>query len=167
MELVRMVLSAPLRADTWRRAVYALIALPLVFVQPVWAARRLLGLRVEGWHASGIPARRRIGHAVVSVPLNAATLVVTGYVLIGIALNVAYPIRVEGFPGVLAHPLTPYDSLAGAWGGPTLAGAWAVHALGGLVVFGIVGAWVIRGLTWLQGRLLLGILRPAPGMTAA
>ncbi|GAB3411321.1 hypothetical protein [Flindersiella endophytica] len=148
--LLVTVLAAPIRTSTWRRVAYAVVALPGVFVAPVWSARRLLDASAGG----PVPSGRRILHAVASIPLNLVTLVVTGYVLAGIVLNLAYPIRVHGFPGVLADPLTPSGALDGAWGGPTLAGAWAFHGLvGGVVLFGIGGAWLIRGLTWLQRRL--------------
>ena len=47
---------------------------------------------------------------------------------------------------------------ADAWGGPTMAGAWAFHALFGGVTFLLLMPWIVKGLTWIQGRLVSGPL---------
>jgi hypothetical protein len=145
------------RADTWRRTTYVVLALPLAVVAvPVallggyrvvarWRrglARRYLGLRV------GRPptAARVLAHALLSLPLDLASLALVGYLWLGVVLNLAYPLR----PGTM-------DSYQHSWGGPTLAGAWAVHAVGGLG-FLLVTPWVVRAATRLQGGLVQRLL---------
>jgi Putative sensor len=144
----------PFSADTWRRTLYALLALPVGIVSvPVSilggspaAARlqralagRLLGTRL------GQPGYRRVdarvvGHALLSLPLNAAAWVLTAYLWTLVVANLAYPLRPDS------------DDLSNAWGGPSLAGAWAVHGAAGLALLFVV-PWVVHGLTAMQGRL--------------
>ncbi len=142
--------QAPLVADTWRRTLYILLAVPVSLAalglalvgRAAAAARlqrrladRLLEPRLDGDTAVGRPIR----HALASLPLNLAALVVTGYLWVGVPMNLLYPLR----PG----------SESTDWGGPSLAGRWAVHALGGLVMLYAV-CWAVRGLTRLQARLV-------------
>lgn len=152
-------LRAPFTADTWRRTGYALIALPIGLVSVPLAlvggpagrlqrrvARSLLRLEV------GEPARtgvRALVHAVLAIPLNFLVLLITGYGWSLVLLNLAYPARPLIGLGVGG---------AGAWGGPTLAGAWAFHALTGGLGFLLVMPWIVKGLTWIQGRLVRGLL---------
>jgi hypothetical protein len=147
----------PFSADTWRRTTYILLTLPLSLVAvPVallggyrmaarWQrglAHRYLGLRVD----QPPTAPRVVAHALLSLPLNLASLALVAYLWVGVVVNLAYPLR----PGAM-------DSYQHSWGGPTLAGAWAVHAAGGLG-FLLVTPWVVRAATWLQGRLVLRLL---------
>lgn len=151
----------PFSADTWRRTLYVLLALPVSLVCVPLAllgdyrtaarwqrglARRYMALR--GGPASGEGAGRALAHAVLSLPLNLVSLALTVYLWSLVPANLAYPLR----PGTM-------DSYQHSWGGPSLAGAWAVHAAGG-VVFLFVTPWVVRGFTslqgWLVGRLLGG-----------
>jgi len=143
---------APFAASTWRRVLYVLLALPVgiaalaltVIGRPASAGRqqRRLASRLLGVAFDGAPARGA-SHALASLPLNLAALVVAGYLWLGVILNLFYPIRLEGAES--------------GWGGSTLAGRWAVHALGG-VAFLYVATWVTRGLTALQGRLARRLL---------
>jgi hypothetical protein len=101
--------------------------------------RRHLAVRL------GRPRRRRvdgrvIGHALLSLPLNALSLALTVAVWVLALVNIAYPLRPDS------------DDLSNAWGGPSLAGAWAVHGTAGLVLL-LLAPWVVNGLTSLQGRL--------------
>jgi hypothetical protein len=147
----------PFSADTLRRTTYLLLALPLSLVAvPVallggyrmaarWQrglAHRYLGLRVD----RPPTAPRVAAHALLSLPLNLASLALVAYLWVLVVANLAYPLR----PGTM-------DSYQHSWGGPTLAGAWAVHAAFGLG-FLLVTPWVVRGATWLQGRLVLRLL---------
>jgi hypothetical protein len=87
-----------------------------------------------------------VAHALLSLPLDLASLALLGYLCLGVLLNLAYPLR----PGTL-------DTYQHSWGGPTLAGAWAVHAAGGLV-FLLVTPWAVRATTRLQGGLVQRLL---------
>jgi hypothetical protein len=135
----------PFTADTWRRTLHAVLALPAGIVSLLLAAvgrgaaagriqrglaRRLLGID---------PGDRLLGRLIVSLPINVVAFVVTGYALVGVVLNLGYPLR----PGGSADD----------WGGPTLAGRWAVHALGGLLLLYAAG-WIGHGFARLQARLL-------------
>jgi Putative sensor len=152
--------AMPFSASTWRRTLYALLALPVgVACVPLSvlggspaAARlqeglagRLLAVRLER------PRRRRvdgrvIGHALLSLPLNALSLALT-VAFWGLAVvNIAYPLRPDS------------DDLSNAWGGPTLAGAWAVHGAAGLALL-LAAPWIVNGVTALQGRLARRMLR--------
>jgi hypothetical protein len=146
--------ATPFSADTWRRTLYALLALPVDVVcvplsilggSPAAArlqqglAARLLGVGLER------PPRRRldgrvVGHALLSLPLNALSWALTVAVWAVAVVNIAYPLRPDS------------DDLSNAWGGPSLAGAWAVHGTAGLALL-LLAPWVVNGVTALQGRL--------------
>ena len=150
----------PFSADTWRRTLCALLALPVGLAcvalsilggSPAAArlqeglAGRLLAVRLER------PRRRRvdgrvIGHALLSLPLNALSLALTVAFWALAVVNIAYPLRPDS------------DDLSNAWGGPTLAGAWAVHGAAGLALL-LAAPWIVNGVTALQGRLARGMLR--------
>jgi hypothetical protein len=153
------LLRAPLRADTWRRTGYALIALPVGLVSVPLAlvggpagrlqrrvARSLLRLEVGEPTRTGV---RALVHAVLAIPLNLLVLLITGYGWSLALLNLAYPARPLIGLGVGG---------ADAWGGPTLAGAWAFHALTGGLGFLLAMPWIVQGLTWIQGRLVRSLL---------
>lgn len=154
----RVWLRAPFAADTWRRSGYALVAVPVGLVSvPLalvggpagrlqrWVARRLLRLTVAEPVRTG---PRALLHAVLAIPLNLVTLAVVGYGWSLAVLNLAYPLRpLIGMPAGGEN----------AWGGPSMGGAWAIHAAGGLV-FLLVMPWIVRALTWLQGRLVRALL---------
>jgi Putative sensor len=152
----------PFSADTWRRTFYILLALPVSLVSLPLAllgdyraaarlqrglARKYLALRIHE-PALRDTAGRVLAHAVLSLPLNLVSLALTAYLWLLVAINVAYPLR----PGA-----TSPDSYQHAWGGPTLAGAWAVHAAAG-VVFLFATPWIVKAITWLQGRLTRRLL---------
>jgi hypothetical protein len=145
----------PFSADTWRRTLYILLALPVSLVAvPVallggyrvaarWQrglARRYLALRTDE-PAPRERAGRVIAHAVLSLPLNLVSLALTVYLWSLVPANLAYPLR----PGTM-------DSYQHSWGGPSLAGAWAVHAAGGVVLL-FTTPWIVKAITWLQGGL--------------
>jgi hypothetical protein len=153
------LLRAPFTADTWRRAAYALVALPLgVLCVPLAliggsagrvqrrVARALLGLEVDEPARTGM---RGLVHAVLTVPVNLLAAVITGYGWSIVLFNLAYPARaLVGLP--VGGP--------NAWGGPSPAGVWAFHAVfGGLGVL-LVMPWIVRGFTWVQGRLVRALL---------
>jgi Putative sensor len=142
-------------ADTWRRTFSILLALPVSIVSVPLAllggyraaarlqrglARRYLALRIDE-PAPRDTAGRVLAHALLSLPLNLVSLVLTVYLWSLVPANLAYPLR----PGTM-------DSYQHSWGGPSLAGAWAVHAAGGLV-FLFANPWIVKGITSLQGRL--------------
>ncbi len=138
------------------RTAYMLAALPAALVSLTGApvqgslARRLLNVE-----AAPRGRFQTILHAVLSVPLNAASLLVVSYGWAIVVLNLLYPgRRLIGMGGTLDD----------AWGGPTLAGAWAVHALGGLVML-LLMPFVLKCLTALHPRLLLGVAGNAVGGT--
>jgi hypothetical protein len=150
----RTVLGEPFKAATWKRVTYLIIALPLGLLCVPLAllggpagrlqrslARRLLGLEIGEPERTGLLA---LAHAVLSTPLNLIATALTVYGLFLVPLNLGYPLRPD------AHPES-------AWGGPTLAGAWAVHAVGALA-FLLAVLWIGRGLTVLQGRLVIRFL---------
>lgn len=150
----------PFSADTWRRTLYVLLALPvgLVFVPLALLGRYQAAARLQRGLARKYLAldidepalRERAGrvlaHAVLSQPLNLASLALTLYLWLLVPANLAYPLR----PGTM-------DSYQHSWGGPSLAGAWAVHAAGG-VVFLFVIPWIVKAVTSLQGRLARRLL---------
>jgi hypothetical protein len=152
-------LRAPFTADTWRRAAYGLIALPLgVLCVPLAliggpagkvqrrAARALLRLEVGDPARTGVLA---LVHAVLTIPLNLVVAVITGYGWSIVLLNIAYPARpLFGLPAGGPN----------AWGGPSPAGIWAFHAIfGGLTALFLM-PWIVRGFTWVQGRLVRALL---------
>jgi len=140
----------------------------------------------------GAPAPRRMGarvaaHAVASLPLGLACWAVLQFLAFMLLFNLAYPVRnyleVGGSENL---PLLPWAALSvvhgpprpggiwastyHAWGGPTLAGVWAVHAGLVLVSSAPLLAWVVRGLTRLQGgltRTLLGATPPGRTMRSS
>lgn len=152
-------LRAPLRADTWRRTAYALLAPAVALISVPLAlfggpagrlqratARTLLGLPLA---ERGRTPVRALVHAVLALPLSLLTLLITGYGWSIVVLNLAYPARpLFGMPA----------GGEGTWGGPTMVGAWAFHALFGGLGFLLLMPWVVRGLTGAQGRLLRGVL---------
>jgi hypothetical protein len=144
----------PFSADTWRGTFYILLTLPVSLVSLPLAllgghqaaarlqrglARRYLALRIDE-PAPGRTAGRVVAHALLGLPVNLVSLALTAYLWSLVPTNLAYPLR----PGTM-------DSYQHSWGGPTLAGAWAVHAAGGLVLL-FATPWIVRGITWLQGR---------------
>ncbi|MFJ4875432.1 hypothetical protein ACIP93_09480 [Streptomyces sp. NPDC088745] len=147
----------PFRPETWRRAGYLVLAVPVSVLcvplamvgGPVGRVQRALRERVLG-ERFGFEVREGGGAAaaavyvLAAVPLSLAGLVVTAYWWAVVALNLGYPLR----PGV-----DPTD----AWGGPALAGAWAVHGIGG-IGFLLLAPWVGKGFTALQTRLAVGLL---------
>jgi hypothetical protein len=150
----------PFSADTWRRTFYILLALPVSLVSVPLVllggyragarlqrglARRYLALRIDQPAPRDL-AGHVLAHAVLSLPLNLASVALTVYLWSLVPANLAYPLR----PGTM-------DSYQHSWGGPTLAGAWAVHAAGG-VVFLFVTPWIVKAITWLQGRLARRLL---------
>ncbi|GAA5177243.1 hypothetical protein GCM10023322_01510 [Rugosimonospora acidiphila] len=159
LRFVSAVARAPFTGDTWRRTAYAFLALPVgVACVPLALvggpagrlsrrmARALLGLEV------GEPARtgiRALFHAVLTIPLNFLVAVITGYGWSIVLLNLAYPARPLVGLGVGG---------ANAWGGPTFAGVWAFHAVVGGLGFLLMMPWIVRALTWSQGRLVGALL---------
>jgi hypothetical protein len=150
----------PFSADTWRRTFYALLAFPIGLAAVPLAllggyqaaarlqrglARRYLVVRIDQ-PAPRDSAGRVLAHALLSLPLNLASLALTVYLWLLVPANLAYPLR----PGTM-------DSYQHSWGGPTLAGAWAVHAAGG-VVFLFATPWIVKAIMWLQGRLARRLL---------
>jgi hypothetical protein len=144
----------PFDADTWRRTLYALLALPVGVVcvplsilggSPAAArlqqalASSLLAVRLEGPRPARVDARV-VGHALLSLPVNALAWALTVSLWALAIINIAYPLRPDS------------DDLSNAWGGPTLAGAWAVHGTAGLA-FLLLAPWIVRGMTEMQSRL--------------
>jgi hypothetical protein len=144
----------PFDADTWRRTLYALLALPVGVAcvplsilggSPAAArlqqalASSLLALRLEGPRPARVDARV-VGHALLSLPVNMLAWALTVSLWTLAIINIAYPLRPDS------------DDLSNAWGGPTLAGAWAVHGSAGLA-FLLLAPWIVKGATALQGRL--------------
>jgi hypothetical protein len=152
----------PLRADTWRRTLYALLALPVGVVcvplsilggSPAAArlqrslTRRFLALRLQGARPARVDPRV-VGHALLSLPLNAVSCALTVALWALAVGNIAYPLRPDS------------DDLSNAWGGPTLAGAWAVHGTAGLA-FLLLAPWIVKAVTTAQGRLAQTMLNRA------
>jgi len=150
----------PFSAATWRRTFYILLAPPVSIVSVSLLllgghraaaslqrglAHKYLALRIDG-PAHRDTAGRVVAHAVLSLPLNLVSLALTAYLWSLVPANFAFPLR----PGTM-------DSYQHSWGGPTLAGAWAVHAVGGLV-FLFATPWIVKAITWLQGRFARRLL---------
>lgn len=153
--LIRGILTEPFHASTWKRLAFILLAVPIgLLCVPlaliggpagriqVALARRLLGTEITPRRRHWI---RSVALTVLSVPINLAAVIVSSYFWTVVVLNLGYPLR-------------PDNDYHTAWGGPTLAGAWAFHALVGGVVFFFLTAWVMRGFTTLQARLIRGFL---------
>jgi hypothetical protein len=151
--------ALPFSAGTWRRTLYVLLALPVgVACVPLSllggsrpAARlqqglagRLLGVRLARRQRRRLDGRV-IGHALLSLPLNALAWALTVAVWAVAVVNIAYPLRPDT------------DDLSNAWGGPSLAGAWAVHGTAGLGLL-FAAPWIVNGVTALQGRLARAML---------
>jgi hypothetical protein len=151
-----------LSADTWRRTLYALLALPMGVVcvplsilggSPAAArlqqrlTRRFLALRLQGPRPARVDPRV-VGHALLSLPLNAVSFALTVAIWTLAVANIAYPLRPDS------------DDLSNAWGGPTLAGAWAVHGTAGLALL-LLAPWIVKAVTTAQGRLAQTMLNRA------
>ncbi|MBM7787988.1 hypothetical protein [Tenggerimyces flavus] len=161
------LLRTPFTPYVWRRFAYALLA-PLVGLFALGLAlsgrygaaghlqralvRTLLQVPLDEPQPAGNGAHPLL-HTVVALPLSVATFFLTTYALTGLVLNVAYPVRVDGFPFDLPGLFTPSHALDGAWGGPTLAGAWAFHGVVGGLLFVYAGSAIVCGLVMLQSRL--------------
>ena len=152
----------PLSPDTWRRTLYALLALPVGVVcvplsivggSPAAArlqhslTRRFLALRLQGTRPARVDPRV-VGHALLSLPLNAVSWALTVALWALAVANLAYPLRPDS------------DDLSNAWGGPTLAGAWAVHGTAGLA-FLLLAPWIVKAATTAQGWLARTMLSRA------
>ncbi|UNO42102.1 sensor domain-containing protein [Streptomyces sp. MST-110588] len=152
-------LRTPFRQATWRRVAYLLLA-PFVGVLCLLlalvggpagriqrsVARTLLGVQAGEPERTGPLA---LAHAVISLPLNFVAAVVTVYGWSIVPMNLGWPLR-----PLIGMSADPTD----AWGGPTLAGAWALHAVGGGIGFMLLMPWICRGLTALQGKLVVSLL---------
>jgi hypothetical protein len=154
--------AMPFSADTWRRTVYILLALPasLAFVLLASLGRYRAVARWQNGltrrylsPCTGQPPARStagkvIAHTVLSLPLNLVSVLLTASLWLLVPINIAYPLR----PGTM-------DSYQRSWGGPTLAGAWAAHAAAGVAVL-FLAPWVVLAATRLQAwltRSLLGV----------
>ena len=154
--------QAPFSVETWRRTLYALVALPVDLIALPLAivgrslavsgyqhrlACRLLALRVGERPVRAVDAQV-IGHTLLSLPLDAVAFALVAYLWTqGTLGNLAYPLELA----LLGERLNPVPD--GTWGGPSLAGAWAVHAAAGVVIL-FVAPWLIKGITQAQGWLL-------------
>jgi hypothetical protein len=137
-----------------RRAVYALVALPVALSCLALAAAGRAGAaaavrlgslrRFAGVELAAAPGTGRlVRHLLLSLPADAVAFVVAGYVWLLLPMNLLYPLR-----------LAVYDESArDSWGGPTLAGAWAVHVAGGVASFVVAGLPIAAGLVWVQARI--------------
>jgi hypothetical protein len=123
-----------------------LAAFPVVFVALLLdAVQAPLGPRLVRWlratwagdsSADGDPGLVWWLRALL---LASVSFAVSAYLILGVLLNLAYPLR----PDVAVTD----------WGGPTLLGRWAVHATGG-VLFALVGVWLLPALHALARRWL-------------
>ncbi|MFD9889593.1 hypothetical protein ACFWY9_09640 [Amycolatopsis sp. NPDC059027] len=119
----------------WKRAVYAMVALPAYFGGA--RAQRWLASRWLGIESKGIGKPRYLAAAGLGIPaFLIATLV---WYLVG-------RIATFGFFWTEA-------GAAGSWGGPSLLGAWVVHFFAALGMV-LVCLWLLRPLTTGQARLL-------------
>jgi hypothetical protein len=73
--------------------------------------------------------------------LAAASFMVTAYLMLGMVLNLGYPLRA--------------DVAVTDWGGPSLLGRWGVHAAGSML-FAVIAVWLLPGLQSLAKRWLAG-----------
>ncbi|WP_030906537.1 hypothetical protein [Streptomyces sp. NRRL F-5126] len=165
--IVVRVLREPFRAMTWRRLAYIVLALPVGLLCVLIAlvggpagrvqrglARSLLGDETPAPVQGRARTALAFVHAVLSTPVNLAAIAVCGYFWTIVLINLGYPLRSD----------TTAESLAHAWGGPSLAGAWAVHAVGGGLTFLFLTPWVMRGFNALQAALIRAFLSdPASG----
>ena len=95
------------------------------------------------WFGDTRPVRRPdSGWWLKAVAVAAVSSALSAYLVLGIVLNLAYPLR--------------GDAAITDWGGPTLLGRWAVHAAGG-VLFAGLAIWLLPALhsfakRWLAKR---------------
>ncbi|MEU6480828.1 hypothetical protein ABZ858_28910 [Streptomyces sp. NPDC047017] len=154
--LARRVLRAPFTAATWRRAAYAVLALPVGAVSVPLAlvggpagrlqrglVRRFLDVDLPG---TGRGAPRALLHALLATPLNLVIAAVTCYGWSIVPMNLGWPLRVIG------------SDYSDSWGGPTFAGAWAFHAAVGGLGFGLLMPWLGRAMAALQLRVARALL---------
>ena len=132
----------------WRSAWITLVSLPvtitalLLHVLRAPIASRLIRWLHSTWIGDlGAAITPRAGWWVRALPLAAVSSGVTAYLLLGIGLNLAYPLR--------------SDAAVTDWGGPTLLGRWAVHA-SGAVLFVAAAVWLLPALHALAKRWLGG-----------
>ncbi|MFJ6697647.1 sensor domain-containing protein [Streptomyces sp. NPDC091272] len=151
----REILREPFLAETWRRMLFLLLALPvgLLCVPPALVGRpvgrlqltlhrRLLGKEFEVRERAEVLGAV---HALAALPVHLVALVVTYFCWFVVVINLGYPLRPDN---------DPTDS----WGGPTMAGAWALHGVVGGLGFLLLAPWVARGFTTLQTRLAASLL---------
>ncbi|GAB1329736.1 hypothetical protein [Streptomyces sennicomposti] len=148
---VRRVVRAPFAAATWRRAAYAVLALPAgVLCVPLALVggpagrlqrgllRRFLGVELPG-------TKGGLRHALLATPVNLLVAAVTLYGWSIVPMNLAWPLRAG-------------SDYADAWGGPTFAGAWAFHAVVGGVGFALLMPRLGRVMAALQIRIARSLL---------
>ena len=131
-----------------RSALVALVSLPatvaalLLYAVRSSLAPTLLWWLRSIWIGDTRPVTRpRPSWWVKAVLLAAVSSALSAYMLLGILLNFAYPLRAD---------VAPTD-----WGGPTLVGRWGVHAAGG-VLFAVLAIWLLPALQSLAKRWLAG-----------
>jgi hypothetical protein len=127
----------------WRIVFFGLCSFPAFLSSGLL---RLVGQReradvVAAWIRRQWLAAESARRIWVALPVSLFVSAITSYLLTGIAINVAYPLR--------------SDQLPTDWGGPSLAGRWAVHAIGGLV-FGLVTPMISVRLRNISRRMLVG-----------
>ncbi len=139
---------AALEPRTWRGVLLGLCAFPALLASALlrgvgqrgraealatWIGRSWLGREAES--AVQLPAWKRWAALAISL----GVFVVTAYLLTGIVINLAYPLRPDS---------KPTD-----WGGPSLLGRWMAHGAGG-VMFAIVTPVLSRKLRRLAERVM-------------
>lgn len=131
-----------------RSAWITLVSLPvtgaalLLHVFRVPLALRLIRWLRATWVADVSSATTpRASWWVRALPIAALSSGISAYLLLGIVLNLAYPLRA--------------DAAITDWGGPTLLGRWAVHASGG-ILFATLAVWLLPALHALAQRWLAG-----------
>ena len=93
-------------------------------------------------------ARHRASWWLKALLLAAPSTALNAYLMLGIVLNLAYPLRPDAAPS--------------DWGGPTLLGRWAVHAGGG-ILFAAVAAWLLPAVHALARRWLVSTPHSSSG----
>ena len=115
------------------------VALLLYSVRSSFAPTLLWWLR-SVWIGDTRPVTRpRPSWWIKAVSLAAVSGALSAYVLLGVVLNLAYPLRA--------------DAASTDWGGPTLIGRWGVHAAGG-VLFAALAIGLLPALQSLAKRWL-------------